>query len=139
MAGCRTIKLGIYWSQVGLLELSSKMRIENVPLYWHHWKEQSPGLEILGECLKQHAQTNHESTHNNLILLKQIGFIILGKFFTELLIGRGFFGNSLENQSCLVEIYLVEFRHDNKLHASAWRIRHLPGCQVPPFPILEKT
>jgi LysR family transcriptional regulator (chromosome initiation inhibitor) len=39
-----------------LLELSSEMRIE-VPLYWHHWKEQSPALEILGECLKQHAQT----------------------------------------------------------------------------------
>lgn len=39
-----------------LLELSSEMRIE-VPLYWHHWKEQSSALEILGECLKQHAQT----------------------------------------------------------------------------------
>lgn len=39
-----------------LIELSGEMRIE-VPLYWHHWKQQSPALAILGECLKQHAQT----------------------------------------------------------------------------------
>ena len=49
-----------------LIALTDQLNID-LPLYWHHWKQQSPPLFTLTECLKQHAQKRMNTPHITLI------------------------------------------------------------------------
>lgn len=44
-----------------LIEISHNLRL-NIALYWHHWKEQSAALSLLGDCLKHAAQQHMNQT-----------------------------------------------------------------------------
>lgn len=46
----------IYLERGELVEISEKLAI-TLPLYWHHWKQQSLSLEYLTQVLIEHAET----------------------------------------------------------------------------------